>query len=146
MSGANTLTFSEIQTNTNVFDKTAWVISRIEWFFSQATRALMLAADDTLTCALTFSQGLTSLALSNPAVIDLFQYEYGFQCLSMPIIRDFSTFPGGGIIVAARPLFIAMTSTSIASAASSQVRFNFTMKELAADEYLELVDFYRIVS
>jgi hypothetical protein len=41
---------------------------------------------------------------------------------------------------------VAIEGTSLASAGTAQVRGYFLQKQLKADEYLELVDFYRIVS
>lgn len=150
-SGANTLTFSEIQTNVSVFEKMAWIIHRIEWYLSYATQALLIDAADTLQLALTASQSISSLALNSPSVIDLYeQYKFlatavGYHFSEMPIIRDFTALPGGGLIVAPRPLYIAAKGTGLASAATGSCRFYFTVKQLKADEYLELVDFYRIV-
>lgn len=149
---ANTLTFAEIQTNVNIFDKVAWVLARLEWYLPPATRALFAATDDIITCALTSSNTISSLGLDSPSVIDLFEFAgilstaVGFETMMSPIVRDFSTLPGGGIIMAPRPLYVALKGTSVASAATARVRGYFTMKELSADEYLELVDFYRIVS
>lgn len=151
-SAANTLTFSEITTNVNIFDKVAWVLTRIEWYLNQATLGLILDSADHLEIGLTASNGITSLSLSEAAVIDVLDYQrlqatsVGFSYFDMPLVRDFGTMPGGGLIIAPRPLYVAAKGTSLASAASAECRFYFQQFEMAADEYLELIDFYRIVS
>ena len=150
-SGANTLTFSEIQTNVNIFDKLAWVIHRIEWYVSQASWILMAAAADEIHMALTASNTIADLGLEIPAVIDLLELSrheataVGFLFNTIPLIRDFSNLPGQGLIIAPRPLYLAIRGVSLATPATAECRFYFTQKVLKADEYLELIDFYRIV-
>lgn len=151
-SAAATLTFTEIQTNVNVFDKVAWVLHRIEWYIPYATYALFDASGDELSAALTASDKITSLDLSNPGVIDLMTMTkflgtaVGYSYEHFPIARDFGSLPGGGLIIAPRPLFLAIKGTGNATVATAKCRFYFTAKVLKADEYLELVDFYRLVS
>lgn len=153
-SAANTLTFSEIQTNVNIFDKVAWILHRMEWFLGEATGiGLLVANGDRIACALTSSDKITDLDLDNPSVVDLYKVErvdYGAAAnmhrWEMPIIRDFTNLPGGGIIIAPRPLYVAAEGASLAAASTVSVRGYFTQKQLTPDEYLELIDFYRIVS
>ena len=150
-SGAGVLTFSEIQTNVSIFEKVAWVIQRIEWYLAQATVTLLVDSADHLECALVASNSVASLGLEIPGVIDVVDLQryqasgVGFTYQVMPWIRDFSNLPGGGLIIAPRPLFLAILGTSLATPASVECRFYFTQKILRAEEYLELIDFYRIV-
>lgn len=150
--GANTLTFSEIQTNVNIFDKVAWVVSRIEWYLSQATILLLIDSADHLECGLTASNGIDELSLREASVIDVMDFQKdvgdatGYLYRNMPIVRDFGSMPGGGLIIAPRPLYVAAEGTSLAGAVTAECRFYFRQFEMAADEYLELIDFYRIVS
>jgi len=151
-SAANTLTYSEISTNVEVFSKIAWVIHRLEWFLEGVQFNKLLASDDVISMALVATNSLTSLSLTYAAVIDLLNLQIGgwgtpatAYPYTTPFIRDFSELPGGGIIVAPRPLYVAVKGTSLASALTVSVRGYFTVKELKADEYLELIDFYRIV-
>lgn len=143
---ANTLTFAEIQTNVSVFEKTAWVLHRIEWYLLAATKALLVAADDLFTMGLTASRSLTALGLNESTVIDLLTFQYGDQVMGQPLIRDFSNLPGGGKIIPARPLFCALKGTSVAAAGSVNCRFLFTMREVTPEDYYNLLDFYRIVT
>lgn len=150
-SGATTLTFSEIPTNVDVFSKQAWILHRLDWYLPAASLDLIVGNLDEVRLALTSSDKITSLDPSNPAVIDTFVIgghfatSVGFAYRDNPMIRDFSNLPGGGLIIAPRPLFIGILGVSIASAATGSVRGYFTQRTLSADEYLELVDFYKIV-
>jgi hypothetical protein len=150
-SAANTLTFKEIQTSVDTFSKRAWILHRLEWYIPPASVNLILAADDVIQLALVASDKLSALDLSSSAVIDLMELSQslatavGFAHRVMPFARDFNTYPGGGLIITPRPLYVAVKGASLASAVTVAVRGYFTAKELSADEYLELVDFYRIV-
>ena len=144
-SAAGALTFSEIQTSVSIFEKVAWIISRIEWYIPPATFALIIGAPDMWHMALTASNNLTGLDLNAAAVIDLFEFGAGNVSAGQPFIRDWSNMSGGGKIVAPRPLYVAVLGDSMATPGSVQCRINFTQKVLAADEYIELIDFYRIV-
>ena len=151
-SGANTLSFSEIQTNVDVFSKAAWVLHRLEWYLPAATRALLVDNYDAITMALCSSDKASALELDDPSVIDLYTLEkslatsVGYMYFQYPFIRDFGSLPGGGLIITPRPLYVGLKGTGLASASTGEVRGYFTKLELSADEYLELVDFYRIVS
>ena len=152
-SAANTLTFAEIQTNVNIFDKVAWIINRIEWYLDILSIALLTGGNDMIQMGLTASDNITGLDLNNPSVIDMEQLSIfawaggaGTIAFDMPLIRDFSGLPGGGLIVAPRPLYLGIEAGSLATPATAAARIYFQQKILAADEYLELVDFYRIVS
>lgn len=150
-SAANTLTFTEIQTNVDIFAKRAWILHRLEWYAPPATLDMLLAAADALTFALTSSNKLTTLGLDAAGVIDYgeispFVATYVAASLQYkPFIRDFGNLPGGGLIIAPRPLYVAAKGVSVAAASTWQCRGYFTQLEMSADEYLELVDFYRIV-
>lgn len=150
-SAANTLTFSEIPTQVNTFQKVGWVIHKLEWYIPYATLALMVDTADGMQLALTSSNKATALALSDPIVIDLLEITQllrsavGYNYFQFPFIRDFTSMPGGGLIVAPRPLFVAAKGVGLATVGTYAVRGHFTARELSAEEYIELVDFYRIV-
>lgn len=148
---ANTLTFREVSTNVDVFSKTAWILHRLEWEIPQADLDKILGTGDSITLALTSTDKITALGLDSAGVIDrmvltsLYGSTVAFNLMTFPLIRDFSMLPGGGIIIAPRPLYVAVQGASLASAVTARVRGYFTQSTLSADEYLELVDFYRIV-
>lgn len=150
-SAANTLTCAEIQTATSIFDKTAWIIHRLEYYLLPPIVNLLVGLGDEIHMALTSNNRMTAFGLDDPSVIDVCDLYYhqitavGFAMLQMPIIRDFSGMPGGGLIVAPRPLYAGIMGVSLTSAAQYEIRGYFSQVQLKADEYLELVDFYRIV-
>jgi hypothetical protein len=151
-SAPTTLTFKEIPTNVNTFGKIAWVLHRLDWFINTATIALLLGTGDSIQMALTASNNIAAIELDNPSVIDFTQIvmleatAVGRTILERPLTRDFSNLPGGGILMAPRPLYLAAKGASIAGAVTVSCRGYFTQLELSGDEYLELVDFYRIIS
>jgi len=150
-SAANTLTFAEIQTNVDVFSKKAWVLHKLEWYFGPTGFNYLDAADDVISAALVSSNKMDALTLDDAGVIDLLELNInfitgvGFSVLELPISRSFADMPGGGLIIAPRPLYLAVKGTSLAGAVTMSARGYFTAMDLNADEYLELVDFYRIV-
>jgi hypothetical protein len=150
-SAANTLTFNEINTGQNMFDKKAWILHRLEWDIDLAIVQALAAAGDGFTMALTSSNLINTLALSSPMVIDRLLYEHQFftavaaQAMNTPVIRDFTGMPGGGLLIAPRPLYVAAQGTSLAAAQTAEVRGYFTQIDLNAQEYVDLLDFYRLV-
>jgi len=151
-SAANTLTFSEIQTHISVFEKEAWIIHRIQWFPTAYSFDKLVGVADYFTLALTVSNKVTTLDLSDPAVIDLAQVvgvlhgaAANLETLNTPLSRDFSTLPGGGIIITPRPLYLAIKGTSLADPVAAQARIFFTHQTLAAEDYWELVEARRMI-
>jgi hypothetical protein len=153
MSAANTLTFSEIPTNVNIMDKVAWVLHRLEWFIPAGSFAEMGAIGEGLNVALTMSNSISSLALNSAAIIDSLQF-FAVAILAgtsakhqeFPVIRDFSMMPGGGLIIAPRPLFIAMTSNGAGGACVCECRLYYSNITMSSEDYLDLIDFYRIIA
>lgn len=151
-SAANTLTFAEISTNVDVFSKQAWVLSRLEWYLTPTQFGLMVDDGDAIQMALTASDNMSSIGLDDPGVIDSMTLHkrvataVAFNTYSQPNTRDFSNLPGGGLIIVPRPLFVAIKGTGLATAGGCSVRGYFSRLELKSDEYLELVDFYRMVT
>lgn len=151
-SAANTLTFNEIPTNVSMMDKIAWIISRIEWVIPATTLAFFAADSDRLTMALTASKTITTIGLDDPAVIDRYDIQAKYlgaaasgNIIPLQWLRDFSGLPGGGLIVAPRPLYVAAQGGAMASACTVQCRIYFTTLELDAASYIDLIDFYRII-
>jgi hypothetical protein len=63
----------------------------------------------------------------------------------MPFIKDLSTLPGGGSLVPCRPIFLFAKSAGWAAAGSFSARIYFTVVDLKAEEYWELVEATRLV-
>lgn len=151
-SAANTLTFEEIPTNVDIFSKAAWILERLEWYIVQGNISEVQATADILQVALVASNNLTELSLGDAAVVDLVDITIRVQgtpavseLMTQPFIRDFSGMAGGGLLVAPRPLYIAVQGTSLANPIVAKVRGYYRQIILDAAQYLDLVDFYRIL-
>lgn len=150
-SAANTLTFAEIQTNVSIMEKWAWVLHRLEWSMDLATYDEVSAVGDELDMALTTSNRITALHASDAAVLDIAQQmivvetAVGFQRELLPLIRDFSNLPGGGLIIPPRPLYVAVKGTSLANPATVWLRGYFTPIQMKGDDYYNLLDAYRLI-
>lgn len=153
-SAANTLTFAEINTGVSVHQKIAWIISRISWHIPDSELDSMAAQSDAMDMGLTLSDKVDSLSdLSDPALLSrngLYLYQMGTPAtgllMQQPIERDYSSLPGGGLIITPKPLYAALKCTGFAAAATVSCRIYYTIKELAADEFWELVQASRIVT
>jgi len=150
-SAANTLTFQEIQTNVSIMEKWAWILHRLEWSMDLATYDEVAAVGDELDMALTTSNRITALQASDAAVLDIAQQmivvetAVGVQRELLPLIRDFSTLPGGGLIIPPRPLYVAVKGTSLANAARVWCRGYFTPVAMKGEDYYNLLDAYRLI-
>ena len=152
-SAANTLTFSEIQTGISVHEKVAWVISRIVWHIPTSTLILMAAAADGVNMGLVLSNKIDDLEdMADPSLVDnliVSRHDFGTGAsgyhLFEPIVKDYSALPGKGLIVTPKPLYAACQGISLSTPATVSCRIFYTTKELAADEFWELVQASRIV-
>lgn len=145
---ANTLTFEQLNLRLGLSQRrTAWIIHRIEWTFAKAAMEEMTASGDLMTIALTTSNQLTTLLLTQQEVItsrELLRLDYGTagsaEILDRPEISDFMLMPGGGLIVIPNRLYIGLTTTGLASAATAYANIYYTERELRGDDFLELLE------
>lgn len=147
---ANTLTFQQLTTGGMLFSRQAMVISAIEY---DVDLSVIVADDDIITVALVTSNQLSDLLLSDPNVIDMVRFRGDLQGTAgnmnqyqMPYRRDYSNFPGGGVITPAHPIFLAASGTSLGSATLTRCRISFQIVELSAAEFVELVEAMRIIT
>jgi hypothetical protein len=152
-SAANTLTFKKLETGVSLFEKVAWVIHRIEWFMNNFGPGTFNTSGDILLLALTVANNMTTIALDDPQVLDMLRVareDYGTAASGIithhPIVKDFSSLPGGGLIVPPNPLYAAAVGTGLAGATTSLVKLFYTTYPLAADDYWELVDSRRMIA
>lgn len=155
-SGASTLTFQQLQTGGQLFERRAIIIHRVDYVIAKATQNLLVNLADRLEFGLSLSNLLTTIPITDPNIVDLVQIDYEGIALSTPAtnwayqeaphVRDFSMLPGGGLIVPAFPLFGFVRGTSLGSAATIALRGYFTVKELAAEEFVELVQALRVIT
>lgn len=147
LSAANTISFGEFDVGLNIFDKVALLISRIEYELSTAAIEEMTTAGDDIQAALVNSNSLTTLASDQVEVIDRVAiHRVDLGTAGTGVIRrdvyehDFSTLPGGGILIPPRPLFFAGNSNGLASAATFRFRVYFIIHRLTDAQYLELLE------
>lgn len=149
-SAADTLTFSQLTTGISTFSKQAFVIHRVNWY--AANRHLIAQDGAYFQAAITMSNKASGLSLDDPGVLHMQEWHVDYAGTPAnvfhyiePDVSDFSTLPGGGLIVPANPIFLAVDSVSIGSAITISCRFDFTVIDLKADEYIELVEALRMI-
>jgi len=148
--------FVEVPTYASAFSKEAFVIHRLEYWIQNSHFNQLVADADRIMMALTTANHYTTLnaaaAFPDPGIVDLcevFSHLIGTAANALiqtfPIIKDFTNLPGGGLIVPARPIFVGVMSSGVATGISIDVRGYFTKLELKDNEFLELLDAYRMV-
>lgn len=146
MSAANALTFSQVQFGVGLFQGIAAIISRIEWFPTAASMAELTTSGDDIECALTNRDDLTSILPTSQNVLahkGIVSKASGTPATlltwELPLVSDFSSMGGGGLIVPANPLYIALETLGAAAASVLNAVIYLTFKELSDAEYVELI-------
>jgi hypothetical protein len=151
----NTLKFTKVEMGISIADKLAWVIARIEYMIEHFDDVYFNTKADNLKVGLAVSQSFTAAQcyVNNELIVDMMKFErddYGTAASGhlniQPVIHDFSTLPGGGIIVPPSPLYLFAVGTGLAAITSNMIRIYYTLRELAADEYIELVESRRVLT
>ena len=149
--GPNTLTFKKLETGIAPFEKVAFLINRIEYFFSD-TVATFAAANDILELGLSASDQFTDPSINNSAIIDyneIMRIDFGTAANAFyrhqPYIKDYSDLPGGGILVAPNPLYLWAKGTSLGNATTDAVRMYYTVRTLKTEDFWELVEMRRMI-
>lgn len=145
-SAANTLTFEQVQFGVGLFQGVALVLNRIEWCPDQGSLSELVAAADRFFVALTNRADLASLEPENQNILaykSLRAMQVGavvsLNHIELPLVSDFSSMPGGGLIMPANPLYIGLETAGFAAVANVRVVMYFTFKQLADAEYIELI-------
>lgn len=152
-SALNTLTFKKLETGISLFDKVAWVISRIEYLLGVANFGYFNATADTLAFGITTVDTLTTLDIANSAVVD-YNYvgrldlgaaasgAFAFQ----PFVKDFSQLPGGGLIMPPNPIYLAAVGSGLTAATTVVAKLFYTQIQLKPEEFWELVEARRMIT
>ncbi len=143
-SSANTLTFKKIEIGMSLFDKVAILIHRIEWY---NYAGYLIAADDALSWGLSTSNSWTIVSSDQPSIItfrSLLLRDFGTAgnnwVIPTPLIDDFSTLPGGGLLTTPKPLFLFVSGTALASPGVVEMRMFFTIQKLSDSDFFELLE------
>jgi len=150
-SAANTLTFKKLETGIALTDKVAWLIARLEYFFVPYASVFNGDTDNS-------SFGLSgSNTWATPSMQEATIYDYNnaqrrdFGAAAagsvelLPFVKDFSTLPGGGLLVPPVPLYLWAKSSGAAAAQQIDCRIHYTMVGLKTEEYWELIEARRPV-
>jgi len=149
-SAANTLTFAKLEIANALQlggQKLAFILHAIEYLHDIGNYALFNATADTLTFGLSVSNAFATPGLAYSEIVDfnmLTRVDVGAAASGgwrdAPNIKDFSQYPGGGLILPADRLYIFLAGTSLTGAARVYARIHYTTQELSADQYWQLVE------
>lgn len=151
LSAANTLTFKKVDIITGALlgsKQYGLLIARIEWLFINAAIQEMTANGDSISLAVTVSEGIADLGMNHPELIATESFERhdagaaaSGQFINKPSYRDYTGLPGGGLLIPADRLFLAGTSLGLAGGTllMGGIRIYYTSKELTPTDYLELI-------
>ncbi len=148
---AGTLAVAKFAFPFSIQDKMALVINRIEYW--PLVLANLNSVSDYVTFGLIAAPSIVDFTnQQDPVLIDssrVARYDYGAaasgELFTMPIIKDLSTLPSGGLLVAPSPLYGAVQSNGAAGVMGCWIKFFYSYMELATDEYWELVESRRII-
>lgn len=143
MSAANTLTFSQIQFAVGLFQGIAILLHRVLWYPTNTSCREMVAATDDMQLAITTSNRLTAIAdVAEPAVVALKRIigvGVAVEPWTLPLVTDYTMLPGGGKLIPANPIYLAMVTVGAVAASAAKAHLEFTFVELQAADYLELI-------
>jgi len=151
-SAAGTLTAEKFAFPFSIMDKMAILVSRLEYWPGDLNQ--LNGTGDYVLGGITVSATPTDLRnQADPQVIDSFslgRIDLGAAAtglfVNMPWVKDFANLPGGGILLAPNPLYVAVKSSGAGGPMSLWVRMYYTYMQLATDEYWQLVESRRIIS
>lgn len=151
-SGTATLTTTKFQFPFSIMDKMALIINRAEYWLNSTDK--LDTTGDSFVMGICAASTLTDpSAQSDPLIIDSVAIERrdlgtaatGFFW-KRPFLQDFSSLPGGGILVAPAPLYGFLKGYATSAAGNAWIKFYYTYVELATDEYWQLVESRRIIT
>ncbi len=154
MSAANTLTFGEIAVGVSIFDYAGFILERVEYKLNRASYSEVNSAVDEAHVAICGSNSVADIYdTGNPQVYDMVGWEpitagtpASLIMEHAPIIHDFSSLEGGGLLVPAQNIYIAMQTAGFAAAGTATVRVYYRIIALQANDYLELAQRLRVLS
>lgn len=153
-SAANTFTSAKFQFPFSIMDKMALVIQRVEYDFLATGTSVWGAAGDCMTAGICVNATIADV--DNPAdpmlvdTVRIRRNDLGTAAsgwlMQLPVVKDFTTLQGGGLLVAPNPFYGFVKGISAAAAGIITVKLFYTYMELATDDYWQLVESRRIIS
>lgn len=148
----NTLSFGELATFVSIFEKKAFLINRVEYFWNVPAMIEFDAETDNAAFGLSTSDTFDTAGLGVSQIFDYNMLLLNLQAAGVsgeviwePYVKDLSTLPGGGSLVPCRPIFLWCATSGFTVAGVLEARIYFTVVDLKADEYWELVEATRLV-
>jgi hypothetical protein len=153
-SAANTFTSKKLETGISISEKVAWIINRIEYNLALFSAGQFNSDSDTCIYGLGVSASFPNgPALAETAILDYnsrTRLDLGVaatgQFAIQPIVKDFSSLPGGGILVPPVPIYLFCQSVGCVAAQTVVARMWYTLLQMSPDQYWELVEARRIIS
>jgi len=143
MTAVDTVTFQQIRFSTGLFEGIALVLNRIKYYPLVTTLRAVAADTDYWIMALTTRDDLTSLDPNSLSVLDTVSsigVGAGVEPVQRPIISDFTNAPGGGLLIPANPLYLAMDTAGFgAVVGGATVVLEYQFIKLSDKESLELL-------
>lgn len=136
---ANTLTFTQFPQITTLLEKKAYLISRVEYTLQMS---LFAAAGDDLKFGISMQNTFAAAGADEPSIVDFNFFRSQGTCVEVynqQYIRDFSTMPGGGLLIPTRPIFLYAEGSNLGGASTTTARVYFTVIDLQPDDYWDLV-------
>lgn len=157
-SAANTLTFARLDVIAGAQlgkQKYGMVLHKCETYVPPSAFADFTADTDFIQWGLSIGDNIAALSLYDPAVLHFRSVTSGLvataagtarQFVETVYVDDFSSLPGGGIIISADRLYGFVDSGGLANAHTLTLRLYYTMMELSTEDYWELVESRRIIT
>jgi len=150
---ADSIAFAKFAFPFSIMDKMALIISRIEYIFSSLTPLNGGGDYVIMGLCVSNSSGIDLTVPNDPQIVDTIRvdrYDFGAAASALfrdsPVVKDFSSLPGGGLLVAPNPLYAAIDSGGANAVMGGWLRAYYTYMELSTDEYWQLVESRRIIS
>lgn len=151
-SAANTLTFKRLESGLAPLEKVGWILHKVMWRLNTGDLALFNGTTDSLELGIVMSNSITSVSDADPAVLarkvlvrtDLGAAASGFFT-NTEFETDYSTLPGGGILILPTPLYGCIQGSGLSGAAGAVIRLFFSPVEMSSDDYFNLVQSRQIL-
>lgn len=150
-SAPNTLTFSKLETGISIYEKVGWLISRLDYDV-YPNPANFGAVGDTVAFGISVADTLATVSMGLSAIVDInhvTRVDIGTAATGLfwrrPFTKDFSSLPGGGLLIPPNPIYIYARGQALTSAMTISARMFYTVKSLKADEFWELVEQRRMI-
>ena len=152
-SAANTLTFKKLETGIGFMEKAAWIINRVEYNMGSLLAANFNGDGDKLDFGISVANTFTTPSTTEITIIDqmtLERADYGTAAVALfrayPIVKDFSSMPGGGILLPPNPVYLWARGTGLVAATSVVARIYYTILEMSTEDYWQLLEARRVLS